>query len=336
MKKYLTFLLLVLFICQTAPAALAEDKPAERNNEMAFSIPANTFCDQSQKVELSLNLTNMGNTNATVKLDLIKGDGTQYVAPGTTYNGINSTITPGTSISISPLLSAYYHQTFGGINEKCTDRPYAGKITVTSGEKATIVASGFISGSLGNSTIIINGGQPWNVSGVTPTTPTGPINPPVDSCSIEENNGLVHAMTSNEDVYGIASASSYETGYNSKPFHAFDNSCVPWSTAGGQTTGWLQYEFKSAKTVTEYTIKMKQNDPSWAFLQSPKSWVFEAYDGQKWVTLDTQTNVTNWTPAVTNKYQINNTVAYNKYRLNFSGNNGGNVICISEVGLLGY
>ncbi|MNW29850.1 hypothetical protein D3C74_67150 [compost metagenome] len=142
-------------------------------------------------------------------------------------------------------------------------------------------------------------------------------------------------MTSASDVYGKASSSSYDAAWDAQAWKAFDNSCSPFSTANLQKTGWLEYEFNTAKTVNKYSILMKVNDAH-AYAQSPNSWVFEAYDGIKWVTLDTRTNVTKWEQLVYNEYPFTNTTAYHKYRIRFTENNRRNLICIAELGMMGY
>ncbi|WP_411349522.1 discoidin domain-containing protein [Paenibacillus sp. WLX2291] len=312
---------------------------------MVFSIPANTFCDQSHLVELSLNVTNLSNADQKVKLDFLKADGTSFVTAGTTYNGMTSELIPGSGVAVAAGHASTYHFTFGGQTSNCGDRPFTGILTTSGSSNAELIASGFVNSSLYSVPIIINGGMEWlsapQTDSTEPTTPTPvpaptPINQPVDQCSVTPVNSLIHAMTANQDVYGKASSSSYDTSWDAQAYHAFDNKCYPFSTKNGEIQGWLSYEFTDAKTVTSYSMQMKQNDSQYGLAQAPKSWVFEAYDGKAWVTLDSQTGIKTWTTDKANVYTIPNTTAYKQYRIRFLENNGGNLICISEMGMMGY
>lgn len=326
-----------------SPVGAAGTTGSTAVENMVFSIPANTFCDQSHMVELSLNITNLSKSEQGIKLELMKMDGTSFAAAGTTYNGIKSDLVPGASVKIAVGHTGTYHFTFGGQTSNCADRPFVGTLTTTGTGEAQLVVSGFVSSSLYSVPVIINGGMVWNATSAadntTPPTPAPtpvPINQPVDGCSVTQTNSLIHAMSANQDVYGTATSSSIDTVWNTQPFRAFDNSCSPFSTQNGEIKGWLAYEFKAAKTVTSYSLQMKQGDTQYGYVQSPKAWVFEAYDGKAWTTLDTRSGITGWTTIKANVYTIDNKQAYNKYRIRFLENNGGNLVCISEMGMMGY
>lgn len=324
-------ILFYLLFCMSVLPVTAKESGS---SSLAFSIPANTFCDQSHTLELSLNITNISSESTDIKLELYDFDGNPYTVEGSSYNGTTSTLIPGIKKTIKPLGSATYHVTFGGKQTNCEVRPFTGVFT-TEGKDTSFVASGFVSGTLGSVPVIINNGAPWkNNSGESPGTP--PINKPVDVCSVENSDSIIHAMSSNSDQYGIARASSFNPNFDTQAFRAFDNTCYPWETKSGDKTGWIEYEFVNPKTVNKYSIRMKQNDPTYGYAQSPNSWVFEAYDGQNWIALDTQTNVTDWTPETAKEYSFKNTSSYNKYRLRITANNGGNLINISELGMMGY
>ncbi|WP_322903424.1 discoidin domain-containing protein [Paenibacillus campi] len=341
-----TSLLFVMVIVLLVGSVMPSQAKAATNDavqNMIFAIPANTFCDQSHLVELSLNITNLSNTEQTIKLELLKADGSAVTNAGTAYNGIKSDLMPGFNVKVAARHTGTYHFTFGGQSSNCDDRPFAGVWTTAGAVEAQLIASGFVSSSLYSVPVIVNGGMVWNMAAQsdTETSPTPaptpvPINQPVDSCSVTPTDSLIHAMSANQDVYGIASSSSYDTAWNTQPFRAFDNRCAPFSTQNGDIKGWLAYEFKQAKTVTSYSLQMKQGDSQYGFAQSPKAWVFEAYDGKAWKTLDTRSGITNWTTSKANVYTIDNITAYNKYRIRFLENNGGNLVCISEMGMMGY
>ncbi|MEW4368929.1 hypothetical protein [Paenibacillus kandeliae] len=336
-------MVLVLLFSWIMPSSVHAADTTTAVKRMVFSIPANTFCDQSHLVELSLNVTNLGMNEQKVKLDFLKADGTAFQTAGTTYNGMTSELVPGSSVAVAAGHASTYHFTFGGQTNNCGDRPFTGIFTTSGSSNAELIASGFVNSSLYSVPIIVNGGMEWlsapQSSTTEPTTPTPtptPINQPIDQCSIKPVNSLIHAMTTNQDVYGKASSSSYDTFWDTQAYRAFDNSCSPFSTKNGEVKGWLSYEFNDAKTVTSYSMQMKQNDSQYGFAQSPNSWIFEAYDGKAWVTLDSQTGIKSWTIDKANVYNISNTVSYKQYRIRFLENNGGNLVCISELGMMGY
>ncbi|RRJ65295.1 hypothetical protein EHV15_22070 [Paenibacillus oralis] len=332
-RKCISGLMVVFYLLFSIVTPVSAEE--SKSSSLAFSIPANTFCDQSHTLELSLNITNLSSSSSSVKLVLNRYDGSSFAEAGTSYNGVSSSLIPGVDVTLSPLETATYHVSFGGKLSNCENRPFSGAF-VAGSDDATFVASGFVSGSLGSVPIIINNGSPWQNDGGDGGNDGTPINTPIDVCSVENNDSLIHAMTSNSDQYGVAAASSYDTYYDTQPFRAFDNSCSPWESANGEKSGWIQYEFFDAKVVNKYSIRMKQNDPTHGFLQSPNSWFFEAYDGQEWVVLDTQSNVTDWNPDITKEFSFQNTTPYNKYRLRITANNGGNLVNISEIGMMGY
>ncbi len=345
-KTSLMFVMVVVLFAGSVFAILPMKARAAETiavQNMVFSIPANTFCDQSHMVELSLNITNLSKSEQGIKLDFLKADGTAFTMPGTSYNGIKSDLVPGSSVKVAPGHTATYHFTFGGQTSNCDDRPFVGTWSTTGTGEAVLVASGFVSSSLYTVPVIMNGGMVWHAvassSDTTPSTPAPapvPINQPVDECSVTQTNSLIHAMSANQDVYGIATSSSIDASWNTQPFRAFDNRCSPFSTQNGEIKGWLAYEFKEAKTVTSYSLQMKLGDSQYGYSQSPKAWIFEAFDGKTWVTLDIRSGITGWTTSKANAYAIDNKQPYNKYRIRFLENNGGNLVCISEMGMMGY
>jgi|GEM_PF-1746742 len=341
-KSLLLFTMLTAFVVTVVSLStlvFANSQSNVAEGDQVFTIPMNAYCDTSHTANLSINITNLSGENANVTLKLFKKDGSQQTTAGSSYNGIESAITPGTSISIGSNTTENYRIAFGGGVNNCSDRVYYGSIS--SSTNSQLLAGGWVDSTIGNATLLINNGQPWDSVGSnesTPTpTPSPTSRPQMDACSLTTYS-LIEPMTGDSDEYGTATSSSYDNTHNSRAFAAFDNGCGAFSTAAGNKTGWLQYEFNVEKRVNSYSILMKNNDPANAYAQSPNSWVFEAYDNQaqKWVALDTQSNVTLWTTDSPNTYSFSNTTAYNKYRLNFKGNNGGAVITVAEVGMMGY
>lgn len=127
---------------------------------------------------------------------------------------------------------------------------------------------------------------------------------------------ITPAMTSNTTPSGIVSASSsIGTLYDS--WKAFDRveSSSEWLTSGA-TTGWLAYEFPTARAVGRYVLVPPSNQSPTSI---PRDWTFEGWNGSTWVILDTVTG-NSGTANVTRT--LANTTAYIRYRINITLNNG--------------
>lgn len=139
-------------------------------------------------------------------------------------------------------------------------------------------------------------------------------------------------MTSNTSPSGIASAnSSWSSAYEA--WKAFDNTTdnySEWHTLNG-STGWLAYEFPQPKAIGRYTIEPNHfNDVSYA----PRNWTFEGWTGSAWVVLDTRSAVTGWAWYQKKTFDIPNTTAYKKYRLNVSANGGAAWLSLGEMEMM--
>ena len=139
------------------------------------------------------------------------------------------------------------------------------------------------------------------------------------------------AMTGYTAPYGIVTCSSERTSSH-VGWYAFDRNID--STWGSTTSsGWIAYEFSSAKTIQKYTITGYGDGSSGGvFLQvNPKNWTFEGWNGSSWVVLDTRSNQTGWTVSETREYTVSNPTPYIKYRLNISANNGYAYVYVNEL-----
>jgi len=98
------------------------------------------------------------------------------------------------------------------------------------------------------------------------------------------------------------------------------------------TTGTLQYQFSTAKTIIHYSITSR-NDSDQTI--SPKTWKLQgSNNGTDWTDLDTQSNITSWSQGETKIYHANNSTAYTYYRLNVNANNGNaNYLAVGELKL---
>lgn len=137
---------------------------------------------------------------------------------------------------------------------------------------------------------------------------------------------LIPIMTSNTTPSGVAEDSSH---YSTTPaWKAFDNNIYylsggtnSWGTTG--ISGWLSYEFPTPRNITKYTIHT--NVYGNTINPFPRDWTFEAWDGAKWIILDTRSNVTDWTNGIKKEFIFNNVSLYSKYRINVTSNVSGTV-----------
>ncbi|GAA5416208.1 hypothetical protein Pryu01_01240 [Paraliobacillus ryukyuensis] len=135
-----------------------------------------------------------------------------------------------------------------------------------------------------------------------------------------ETENLIPVLTSNTEPTGEASSSTIWSNRH-QPYNAFNqsNDDYGWVTAEGEKTGWLSYEFEQPKVVNKYIIK-KRTKHMKVSEEIPKDWTFEGWNGDEWLVLDEQTNVTNWEDS--KEFSFNNTDEFKKYRLNVTDNNG--------------
>lgn len=130
----------------------------------------------------------------------------------------------------------------------------------------------------------------------------------------------------------VTQSTQYGTG--EAAWMLFDrNSATRWTTTGGNTTGWVRYDFGSgnSKVIKSYKITAYTG----VLTRHPKSWTFQgSNDGSTWTTLDTQTNVATWSASEARMYAISNTTAYRYYRLNVTANQGdANYLTVGDLAM---
>ncbi|WP_025690387.1 hypothetical protein [Paenibacillus zanthoxyli] len=137
-----------------------------------------------------------------------------------------------------------------------------------------------------------------------------------------EPTSLIPVMTSNTAPSGVASASSIWS-VNHQPFNAFNNNNndLGWASIQGKPYGWIAYEFENPEVVNYYALTARGQYMN-NVQESPKDWTFEGWNGNEWIVLDTQSNITGWTTGAKREFSFNNETEYKKYRLNISKNNG--------------
>jgi len=134
----------------------------------------------------------------------------------------------------------------------------------------------------------------------------------------------IPTMSSNIAPSGVASASREDFGYSAWYAMMDNNTHQAYSWVAAGTAAWLQYQFVSAKTIVRYTITSRNEG---AASRVPKSWSLKASNtgafGGEEVTLDTQTNITDWASSgnVKKEFTFSNSTAYLYYRLDITASN---------------
>ncbi len=145
-------------------------------------------------------------------------------------------------------------------------------------------------------------------------------------------------MTSNTapSPYVASASSIYNSTYNAyKAFNGSNSSNTDcWVSANGQTTGWLQIDLGGQKSIIGYAITSR-NESSTGTTAAPRSWTFlGSNDGTNWVTLDSRSDVTNWTYNETKTFDVTFSDYYRYYRLNITANNGhSSYVAVGELTL---
>ncbi|KAF5031031.1 hypothetical protein DSECCO2_631990 [anaerobic digester metagenome] len=145
----------------------------------------------------------------------------------------------------------------------------------------------------------------------------------IETQTPNETLNLIPEMTSNTKPSGVARSSSIYVLYNINyhPWRAFNSSSSDYFWDASETQqAWIEYEFPKKTIVDKYSIKARQ-DTTWN-KALPRDWTFQAYDGEKWITLDTRTNQTSWGVYEWRSFKFVNTTPYAKYRLKITKNNG--------------
>jgi len=314
-------LYLSLFALFVFALPVSGDTPSTTSS-FSFQIPSNTYCSGSNEVDLSIELSNTQSTSADVLLQFYKEDGSNATTTGSSMDGIESTITPNTAFSLAADSTELYHASYGGQLTNCSDRIYKGKIIANSGT-VSLLASGWLNSKYGHDVIVINDNKELTLTSNSPTpTPT-----PAPTYS----DNLIPTLTSNTSNGTVTSSHDESSSYAA--WKAFDKDPQgignSWWSDYPDSTGWLAYEFNSPVVISKYTI-LPRTDVS---VTGPKTWTFEGWNGSAWDILDTQSNITTWTNGTKKTFEISNTTAYSKYRINVSQNNY-SYTCIDELEMM--
>nr|WP_202819056.1 GH92 family glycosyl hydrolase [Actinosynnema sp. ALI-1.44] len=95
-----------------------------------------------------------------------------------------------------------------------------------------------------------------------------------------------------------------------------------------ERTGWVQFTFTEPVDVVRYALT-SAND---AAGRDPRDWILKASDdGHSWTTLDTRTGQTFARRFQTNEYTFTGGAKHRHYRLEFTANNGADILQLAEV-----
>lgn len=133
-------------------------------------------------------------------------------------------------------------------------------------------------------------------------------------------------MTGYTAPSGTCSASTENNTGTNAAWRGFDRTSNFWMTAAATPTGWLGYQFPTARIIKAYEFSTAVTAGI-----MPKSWTLEgSNNGSSWTVLDTQTNVTVAVSSSWVSSALANTTAYLYYRINISLNGGGTQVGINE------
>ena len=132
---------------------------------------------------------------------------------------------------------------------------------------------------------------------------------------------------SDECSGGTASASTDTDGAASDAFD--NNNATYWGSAGG-SSGWLEYDFGTTKTIEQYTVRARSSSAS----QSPMDWTFEYYNGSSWTVVDTVTGETGWGASEQRVFPVGTANTAQRWRINVTDNDGGGRVSIAEMEMM--
>ncbi len=142
---------------------------------------------------------------------------------------------------------------------------------------------------------------------------------------------IVPVLTSNTSASGYVASASTEFADSYGAWKAFDGVLNDfynlWSSASGDTAGYLQIKIPSAKVVDSYAIVFRDYDG-----QDPTSWSFQgSNNGNSWVTLDSRTGISPSSQLERKTFSFTNSTSYTYYRLNITANAGSVYTALNEL-----
>lgn len=116
--------------------------------------------------------------------------------------------------------------------------------------------------------------------------------------------------------------STFDATGEYEPWKAFDGTVTGnWTSSTSAMPHHIGYEFAEAKVIRAYTVATRNRDSN-DVTGAPADWEFQAWDGINWIALDKRSGM-KWSGKGERKsFAFNNNVAYSKYRLFITANNG--------------
>lgn len=171
--------------------------------------------------------------------------------------------------------------------------------------------------------------------------PYAPINATTTTLTPASTGNAVPVMTSNTAPSGVASGSSNRpevAGSFSAPvqfqdrnvfyqldasdfYFAFDNDPDTYWAANAKQAGVISYQPATAFVCDGYVIHAALDNADTSYNSgdfAPSDWTFEGYDGTDWVVIDTQKSYVLYEQNKSVFFEVQNNVAYERYRLNIT------------------
>ncbi|KEK09946.1 hypothetical protein EP18_22625 [Lysinibacillus sphaericus] len=151
------------------------------------------------------------------------------------------------------------------------------------------------------------------------------------------STNVVPVMTSNSAPapFVISSSSEQSTFPSWRSFNGILSETTAWMTENGVVSNaWIQVKLNSPRILAE--LKVTSRNGLGYDTHSPKDFnLLGSNDGSNWETIISISNQINWGRGETRKYLFNNSNSFIFYRLLVESNNGGVIIAIGEIELIG-
>ncbi|MEC1179202.1 discoidin domain-containing protein [Metasolibacillus meyeri] len=151
------------------------------------------------------------------------------------------------------------------------------------------------------------------------------------------STNVVPVMTNNSAPapFVISSSSEQSTFPSWRAFNGVLSEATAWMTESGVVSNaWIQVKLNSPRILAE--LKVTSRNGLGYDTHSPKDFkLLGSNDGSNWETIISISNQINWGSGETRKYLFNNSNSFIFYRLLVESNNGGVIIAIGEIELIG-
>ncbi|AJK88689.1 MULTISPECIES: discoidin domain-containing protein [Lysinibacillus] len=151
------------------------------------------------------------------------------------------------------------------------------------------------------------------------------------------STNVVPVMTSNSaPAPFVISSSSEQSSFPSwRAFNGILSETTAWMTENGVVSNaWIQVKLNSPRILAE--LKVTSRNGLGYDTHSPKDFnLLGSNDGSNWETIISISNQINWGSGESRKYLFNNSNSFIFYRLLVESNNGGVIIAIGEIELIG-